>query len=347
MPKIGQKYYELLLDNAIVNGAGARTMEVHDGQVNLKIWGVTTDGDELVDNGDFTEGADLVLNGGFATDTGWTKGTGWTIAAAVASSDATQVGDSDLTQTPAVALVPGQAYEITFTVANRTAGNVTAVVGDQEGTDRATNATFTETIVCGAGADIDLRADVDFDGDVGLVSCNLVGDAGWTLGTGWSILSQSADCDGSQVGDSDLTMTPTVALIQTYIYEVTFTVSDYTAGNVCAVVGGTEGTDRAANGTFVEEIAAGATADIDLRADVDFDGKVDSISVVQKYIGWDTATVTIQVLAEDGVTWLDAAAKTANYIGTVDLGTSSNEVVRAVLSSIGNQTKVSCTASRG
>lgn len=346
MPKIGQKYYELMLDEAIIDGAGGRTMEVHDGQVNLKIWGVTTDGDDLMDNGNFTEGDDLVLNGGFATDTGWTYPASWSIAANVATSDGTQAGDADLTQTPATALIPGQDYEIVFTTANRTAGNVTPVVGDQEGTDRAGNATYTETITCGAGGDIDLRADVDFDGDVGLVSCVQVGDAGWTFGTGWSVLVQSADCDGSQVGDSDLTMTPTEALIQTDIYEVTMTVLDYTAGNVTPVVGGTEGTDRAANGTFVEEIAAGAGTDIDIRADLNFDGKVDVISVVRKFIGWDGATVAIQVLAEDGATWLTAVSKTANYIGSEDLGSSSNETVRAVVSSAGNQTKISCTASR-
>jgi len=116
----------------------------------------------------FTDAADndLVTNGAFATDTGWTKGTGWTIAAGVGNSDASQAGDSDLTQTPTVALIEGMAYQTVFTVANRGAGNVTIVLGDTEGTDRATNATFTETIVAGAGADIDVRADLDWDGDV-------------------------------------------------------------------------------------------------------------------------------------------------------------------------------------
>jgi hypothetical protein len=322
-------------------------MEVHDGQVNLKIWGVTADGDELVSNGDFTPGADLVLNGDFATDTDWTKGTGWTIAGDVANSDASQTGDSDLTQTPATALIPGEAYEIVFTVANRSAGNVTAVIGDQEGTDRATNATFTEQIVCGAGADIDLRADVDFDGDVSVVSCTQVGDATWTLGTGWAISGGLATSDASQVGDSDLTMTPVEALIETNIYEVTMTVSGRTAGNVTPVVGETEGTDRATNAEFVEEIAAGSGADIDIRADVDFDGSVEVISIVRKFIGWDSASVAVEVLAEDGVTWLTAATKTADFIGSIDLGSSSNEVVRATMSSTGNQTKVSCSSSRG
>lgn len=228
MPTIGQKFYQLLLNGATANGPGGEILGVHDGQVNLKIWGITADS------------ADYVADGSFALDDAeWpTLGTGVTIAGEVAAWDGTQVADSDLTQTPAVALVDGEVYELTFEVLN------------------------------------------------------------------------------------------------------------YSAGNVCGVVGDVEGTDRAANGVFIQEITAGAGADIDIRGDLDFVGEVTGISMVRKSIGWDGATVTIQVLAEDGVTWLDAASKTADFIGTIDLGSSPNETVRAVLSSAGNQTKVSCTASR-
>ena len=123
-------------------------------------------------------GSDLVTNGGFAADTDWTKGTGWSIASGVASSDGTQGGDADLTQ--ALSLVNGKTYEVTFTVSGRTAGNVTPVAGDTEGTDRATNATFTENIVAGAGGDIDIRADLDFDGDIDNVTVKLV-NVSWDL----------------------------------------------------------------------------------------------------------------------------------------------------------------------
>lgn len=113
-----------------------------------------------------TDSTNLVTNGTFASDTAWTKGAGWTIAAGKGTSDASQSADSDLSQTPTEALVQGRAYFVTFTTSGRTAGNVTAVVGSTEGTDRATNATFTETIIAGAGATIALRADLDFDGSV-------------------------------------------------------------------------------------------------------------------------------------------------------------------------------------
>lgn len=126
-------------------------------------------------------GADLVTNGGFATDTGWTKGTGWTIGSGVADSDASQVADSDLTETT-LALVNGNTYEITFSVTNYVAGNVTAVAGGTEGTDRAANGTFTENIIAGAGADLDIRADLDFDGNIDDVIVKLA-NVSWDLNT--------------------------------------------------------------------------------------------------------------------------------------------------------------------
>jgi len=123
-------------------------------------------------------GADLITNGGFATDSDWAKGPGWSIAAGVASSDGSQAGDSDLNQ--ALSLTSGQTYEVEFTVSNFSAGNVTPVAGDTEGTDRAANGTFTENIVAGAGGDIDIRADLDFIGDIDDVTVRLA-NVPWNL----------------------------------------------------------------------------------------------------------------------------------------------------------------------
>ena len=112
-------------------------------------------------------GAEEITNGAFTTDTGWTRGTGWTIDAGdtnVATSDATQSADSDLSQT--INPVDNAFYKVTFTVSGRNAGNVTAVVGDTEGTDRADNLTYIENIKAGSGADFDIRADLDFNGDI-------------------------------------------------------------------------------------------------------------------------------------------------------------------------------------
>jgi len=123
-------------------------------------------------------GADLVTNGTFASDTNWTKGTGWTIGSGVANSDATQSADSDLTEDTLV-LVSGNTYEVTFTVTNYVAGNVTPVAGGTEGTDRAANGTFIENILS-AGTDLDIRGDLDFDGDIDDVIVKLA-NVSWNL----------------------------------------------------------------------------------------------------------------------------------------------------------------------
>ena len=46
-----------------------------------------------------TEGAELVTNGDFATDTDWSKGTGWTISGGTANCDGSQTSGTQLTQT--------------------------------------------------------------------------------------------------------------------------------------------------------------------------------------------------------------------------------------------------------
>jgi hypothetical protein len=106
----------------------------------------------------------LITNGVFAADTNWTKGTGWTIAAGVASSSGAQSDDADLTQT--ITPTAGLIYKVVFTVSGYSAGNVCAVVGDTEGTDRAANGTYTEYIMAGAGTDFDIRADLNFVGSI-------------------------------------------------------------------------------------------------------------------------------------------------------------------------------------
>lgn len=114
------------------------------------------------------DSTDLVTNGAFATDTGWTKGTGWTIGSGVATSDASQTGQSLIEQTPTGtnAVISGKAYRVTFTVTAYTAGNVRPKIGGTAGTNRASAATFTETIVAGSDGVIALDADADFSGSV-------------------------------------------------------------------------------------------------------------------------------------------------------------------------------------
>ena len=126
-------------------------------------------------------GIDLVVNGAFAADTDWIKGTGWTIGGGNASSNGTQGGDADLTATVAP-LAAQKRYAITMVVSGFVAGNVTPVAGASEGTDRAADDTFSESIISD-GADLHIRADVDFIGNVDDVKAILDAEASAQVAT--------------------------------------------------------------------------------------------------------------------------------------------------------------------
>lgn len=88
-------------------------------------------------------GTEMVTNGGFAADTDWTKGTGWTIAGGVASINS--VGTAALAQN--ISMVANVWYRCSYTVQNRTSGQVVLLFGSDNGftIDRAANGTYIET----------------------------------------------------------------------------------------------------------------------------------------------------------------------------------------------------------
>ncbi len=69
-------------------------------------------------------GPELLLNGSYSTDTGWTKGGGWTIAGGVAvrvpDAGQTAISQGSLT------LVVGAPYLVAFDIVTQTAGNIQA-----------------------------------------------------------------------------------------------------------------------------------------------------------------------------------------------------------------------------
>lgn len=261
---------------------------------------LTALGSDVVANGTFTDGADIAVNGAFTGDTDWTKGTGWTIPATDAQSDGSQVGDSDLVNT-GVVVEAGEKYYVTFTISAWTAGNCTAVVGAQEGTDRGSAATFSEVITATDTTPLTLRADADFIGTIDNVVIKKTGDDGWTVETGLEIYNDVLNSDGTQAGDADAEHTgQSTATVAAETYQVTMTVANYSAGNVTPVMGNQEGTDRAANGTFVEYIVASNTDNLKIRGDLDFVGDVDAVAVLVGSTDWDLDTAQVATITLDG-----------------------------------------------
>ena len=108
-------------------------------------------------------------------------------------------------------------------------------------------------------------------------------DTDWTKGTGWTIGSNVASCDGTQAADSLLTTSTVPTTVAGKYYIVSFEVTAYTAGNVALQYDGSEViTDKAATGTYSVGVLAGDTTGvIDIVADLDFVGSVDNVLLTE------------------------------------------------------------------
>lgn len=222
---------------------------------------------DRVTNGTFAE---HVTNGTFASDTGWTKGTGWTIAAGVAT--ATGAISTTLSQTAAIALIPGYSYSVTFTTSSVSAGTIAASLGGgTAGTSRSTSATFVETIVAGSDGTIKFTT-AGFTGNIDNVTVS-----GWILGTGWTTDGSTAIATGAISTSLSQTANPLYPLVNGQAYLVTYDATR-SAGSVTVNVGGTAGTARSSTATFAEVIIAGSTQAISFTTS-GFTGTIDNVVI--------------------------------------------------------------------
>jgi hypothetical protein len=101
-------------------------------------------------------------------------------------------------------------------------------------------------------------------------------DTDWTKGTGWTIAGGLAVATGGI--STDLEQNAQETLTEGESYSVTFTVSNRSAGGVIPKIGGEQGTERTANGTYTETIIAGSTQVIAFEGN-GFTGEIDVVSV--------------------------------------------------------------------
>ena len=105
-------------------------------------------------------------------------------------------------------------------------------------------------------------------------------DSNWTKGTGWTIGSGTADCDGSQSGNTALSQTYSSGFTSGKEYQVQFTISDYTAGSINPHITGASSGNVNGNGTKTSVITAtSSNNDIVMYANADFDAKIDNITI--------------------------------------------------------------------
>jgi hypothetical protein len=109
---------------------------------------------------------ELVTNGGFDTDTEWTKGTGWTISGGTANC---LNGTSSNLQSVSTPLTFGRVYRVEFTISNYVGGQVAIGNFGADGISRSANGTYTQLIVAGETT-VRIRAQVSFTGSIDNIS---------------------------------------------------------------------------------------------------------------------------------------------------------------------------------
>jgi len=130
-------------------------------------------------------------------------------------------------------------------------------------------------------ADDDQFAELGWEGSELVTNGGFDTDTDWIKQTGWNISGGSANCDGSQTGNSAILQSN--VCIQNKKYKIMFTVLNYSAGNIrIGDAGAIIGTNRNANGTYIEIINwTNANSALYFYGDVNFIGSIDNVSVVE------------------------------------------------------------------
>ena len=104
---------------------------------------VVADGGVLGDNTNF--GPELVTNGGFDTDTGWTKGSNWNISGGTANCNGGLTAITYIYPTSVIIRV-GKKYKVTLTISNYTSGTCSVLL--EGGTVRSDSYSSDGTFTC-------------------------------------------------------------------------------------------------------------------------------------------------------------------------------------------------------
>jgi len=137
-------------------------------------------------------------------------------------------------------------------------------------------------------------------------------DTIWTKQTGWDIgvtHAGKAHCDGSQAANTHLYQN--IPLVIGRIYRVSFTVSNYNAGNAaCGCGDGAWSPWRGANGTYHETLTCAGNTTFYIAGDADFIGSIDDVVL------YDVATN--QCLYAGAETWCDRTYARCTVLGNTD-----------------------------
>jgi hypothetical protein len=145
----------------------------------------------------------------------------------------------------------------------------------QEGTEEVLNGNFSQE-----GSELITNGDFATDSD-------------WTKGTGWSIGSGKANCDGTQTGNTNLNNSSDNGIVNNKFYKIVYTISNYVSGSIRIKAGNTGfGIYHSSNGTYTQYIKAQVTTFpyAQFNADANFVGSIDNVSVKEVGQNWTFGT---------------------------------------------------------
>jgi hypothetical protein len=237
---------------------------------------VTDLGSDLVQNGSFDElSSELVTNGNFDTDTNWTKGANWSIANGKATSNGSS---GNLQQSNVLTANEVNTYLVSFDVVEYNSGSVTPNIhGSISGTARSSVGSYSEYITGISSVNTSVFfISSSFDGSIDNVSVKQVdpNDYWEQFGVGITI-TDKANFDGS---GTTVNFRQVGVVTAAKTYKVTYTVGDYSQGNLKMRVGGTYGTARTANGTYTDTLTT-ANGNFQIYGFSNFIGSIDNIIV--------------------------------------------------------------------
>lgn len=226
-----------------------------------------------------SEGRDIVINGGFDTDSIWVKGTGWTISDGVAHAN---IADGNSLRQDSVPIIQGKTYQFVYTISNYSSGSIQVRSGSNlvNGTLRSANGTYTENIVGGDSSRIAFWSVGGFVGDIDNVLVKQIN------------IPSSGDFDGSElVTDGDMEAADTNA----WIAQNNATISKETTNPH----GGSQVLRIAYNGTSNPIAAQTGVVETGKRYRVHGFARSDGVSVPRLYVG---TTASIWV-GDTSTTW--------------------------------------------
>jgi hypothetical protein len=229
-----------------------------------------------------TYGADVVLNGDFASDTIWVKDASWTIAAGLATHTP---GSTTPIYQIIGSLVLGITYYLQYEVVGATSGGITPSLGDgagaSQGSQATTNGAHSDMLLNGDTLDPDqitFTPTSDFDGSIDNVVLRAVSyclaGAGWVFDT---TTLEWIHIPGYNVSLDNITIILAVAKW----YQVTIQVKDRTAGMVRIITGDNASEWFTDDGVYTRSLYTGTTDIFAIEPDSDFDGKIIITSIFE------------------------------------------------------------------